>query len=108
MFVFLRRKPSFQQPDGISLTLQVKDMYRNDESFIYSSLFTYRKIYPRICSSQKSFIFILLLMCGDIETCPGPESQRVLPEAERLTSLKGIKILHPKRSGIVAKLRTCY
>ena len=97
---FLIRKPSFQQPDGISLTLYIEDKCRYNESFTYSSLFTYRGVYPNLRVSRKSYISILLLMCGDIKTCPGPETHRILPEAEKLTCLKGTKILHQNVRGL--------
>jgi hypothetical protein len=43
------------------------------ESFMYSLLWNYRNgkgVY--ICHSRASLLQIIILMCGDIETCPGP------------------------------------
>ena len=88
---FIVRKPSFQQPDGISLTLYVEDMCRYDESFIYSSLFCYRKVFPNVRTSRKTLTLILLLMCGDVESCPGPESNDCM---KTITSMRGIKLFH--------------
>ena len=48
--------------DGISITLLVPCV-NFEETFTYSSLYIGRR---------KSLIFLLLLVCGDVESCPGP------------------------------------
>ena len=40
---------------------------------------------------RKSLIFLLLLICGDIELCPGPHVQESLTD---ISKLRGIKLVH--------------
>ena len=93
---FLVRKPSFQKPDGISLTLHRCDMFREDETFIYSSLFCYRRNFPALQCSKRSIFTLLLLMCGDIETCPGPDRM------QKVCKNRGFKIFHQNIRGLFA------
>ena len=60
----------FCQPDGVSITLHESDMV-TEETYIYSSLFTV-KVHKRFTYwRRKSSVCLLLLLCGDIEMCPG-------------------------------------
>ena len=45
-----------------------EDCYR-DETYSYSSLFVHKRC---VRSSPKSLLSLLLIVCGDIESCPGP------------------------------------
>ena len=68
--VFYVKKHSFVVLDGVSITVGKEDLY-NVEPFICSSLWVTKR--ERIYKySNKSVIYLLLLLCGDIETCPGP------------------------------------
>ena len=90
---------AFSQPDGISITFYKEDLYVK-ENFIYSSLFTYKtlKCFDLKCR-RKSMLLLLILLCGDIETQPGPES---LSRAQFQTFLsrKGLKIIHQNIRGL--------
>ena len=48
--------------------------------------------------SRYSYFYILLLLCGDIEKCPGPD--RVNPELQKVLSTKGMKIFHQNTRGL--------
>ena len=62
----------FCQPDGVSITLHESDMV-TEETHIYSSLFTV-KVHERFTYWQrKTSVCLLLLLCGDIKMCPGPQ-----------------------------------
>ena len=63
-------------PVGISKTLNTPDYYDNNEdSFIYQSIHIFQRKQQRqeIVSRNKrlSSFTTLLLLCGDIESCPG-------------------------------------
>ena len=49
---------------------------------------------------RKSLIFLLLLICGDIELCPGPHVQENLTD---IPKLRGIKVVHQNIRGLVSK-----
>ena len=68
---FLVSKPNFCTSDGISVTFMQEDT-KFEESFTYSVLFIQRKLLPSINTRRKSLFCLLLLVCGDVERCPGP------------------------------------
>ena len=49
---------------------------------------------------RKSLIFLLLLICGDIELCPGPHAQENLTD---ISKLRGIKLVHQNIRGLLSK-----
>ena len=49
---------------------------------------------------RKSLIFLLLLICGDIELCPGPHVQESLTD---ISKLRGIKLVHQNIRGLIGK-----
>ena len=102
--IFAVKNRCFCQPDGISITLLQADAFC-EENFICLSLFA-NKSHKRYKYQRKgSFFFLLLLMCGDIETCPGPSDARL---AELLNE-KGMKIFHQNIRGLfqnMAKVST--
>ena len=64
-------------------------MYKEEtfiNSIIFSSICTGKEIY--IKSWRKCLLLLLLLVCGDIESCPGPETM------ENVLQNKGIMIFH--------------
>ena len=73
--IFAVKKASFVSTDVIGLCFGY-DNYVNtmNESFIYSSLYNYKKKdYGFILRPHRTSVStMLLLLCGDIETCPGP------------------------------------
>ena len=72
---FKINKSSFTQPDGISITLTEEDIYDVEENFYFSSLFRYKTSHTLVLKCRKkSVLLALLILCGDIETHPGPQS----------------------------------
>ena len=64
------------------------------ENFIYSSLFTYKtlKCFDLKCR-RKSILLLLILLCGDIETQPGPEPLS-RAQFQKILLRKGLKITY--------------
>ncbi|XP_057299458.1 uncharacterized protein LOC130630077 [Hydractinia symbiolongicarpus] len=91
---FCIRKSCFCQPDGISITITGL-CKEQEETFVYSSLFAVRsKSIARY--RKRSLICLLLLACGDVERCPGPQYEQI----KSFTNMKGIKFLHQNIRGI--------
>ena len=61
-------------------------------------MFTWRKESWFI--AYESSKITLLLICGDIELCPGPQVQENLTD---ISKLRGIKLVHRNISGLVSK-----
>ena len=66
-------------------------------------MFTWRKDFflllmraPKL--PRKSLIFFLLLICGDIELCPGPQEN-----VTDISKLIGIKLVHQNIRGLLSK-----
>ena len=64
----------FCQPDGISITLLEEDVYCA-EKFLCSSFFPTKVHEKYVYQRKRSFLYLLLLMCGDVEKCPEPTDQ---------------------------------
>ena len=97
--VFYVTKPSFVVLDGVSITVGKEDLY-NVEPFICSSLWVTKR--ERIYKySNKSVIYLLLLLCGDIETCPGPT--QTYTGLQVFLTTKGLSVLHQNIRGMEGK-----
>ena len=77
-----------------------------EEIYIYSTLWNLNcerwYLSPRLglcLSSRKSLILLLLLIAGDIETCPGPTSD-VFPDIKQFIRNRGLKIFHQNARGL--------
>ena len=91
---FYVKKSVFITEDGISVTFNLPRCFER-ESFYYSSLFVYaNKSTLCVIPSSKTLILLLLLNCGDIESCPRPT------QLESLLNSKGIKILYQNCCGL--------
>ena len=88
--VFYVKKSSFDFPNGVIVTVGKKDLY-NVESFICSRLWVTKRE-RNYKYSNKSIIYLLLLLCGDIGTCSGP-TQTSTGLQDFLTA-KGFSVLH--------------
>ena len=66
----------FCQPDGRSITLFEEDVYRTD-NFICSSLLATKVQQKYVYQRKRSFLSLLLLMCGDVEKCTGPTESNI-------------------------------
>ena len=49
---------------------------------------------------RKKLIFLLLLICGDIELCPGPHARENLTD---ISKLRRIKLVHQNIKGLLSK-----
>ena len=49
---------------------------------------------------RKSLIFLLLLICGDIDLCLGSQAQEILTD---ISKLRGIKLVHQNIRGLLRK-----
>ena len=97
---FYVHKQAFVQPDGISITCWKEDLGNIKETFLYSSLWA-NKNKNKICIkiSGRSLWICLLLLCGDIEICPGP-----IDSMSKLTMSRGVKILHQNIRGLLGNI----
>ena len=99
IYIQVKRK-SFITADAIGTIQNNSDLVINYENFIMSSMWNING--GKFCfkSTKPSYVCLLLLMCGDIEQCPGPP----FPELSNLSRNKGIKMLHQKIRDFLTKL----
>ena len=99
---FCVTKAKFVQEDGISITMHVSGVFEGDEeTFFTSSLFVCkpkRNVYMLFDQRRKSLCLILLLLCGDIEQCPGPSN------IDNFCNQKGLKFVHQNICGLYNKI----
>ena len=89
----------FCKPDGVSITLHESDMV-TEETHIYLSLFT-GKVHERFTYWQrKSSVCLLLLLCGDIEMCPGPQIPSLTDNINKFCKNRGLKFFHINVCGL--------
>jgi len=91
------KKKCYLTSDFIGLNYDTADIVENHESYHASSLWIFKR---NICLRPRSecfYSFILLLLCGDIESCPGP---RDMNDLTRINSSKGLKIFHHNIRGL--------
>ena len=94
---FLVKRESFCTPDGISITLYELDLFEG-ETFIHSTLYITKKSHyfrPR----SKSLFCLLLLICGDIEQCPGPYNG-LTDNVQQFCRTKGLNIFNLNIRGL--------
>ena len=101
MILQVRRK-SFVGSDCIGLSIEGEEIIERNETYINSSLWQVRGGKFRIRHTNRGIINILLLLCGDIETCPGPD--RCIPELNALLKKRGIKIFHQNVRGLLSNI----
>ena len=99
IYIQVKRK-SFITADAIGTIQNNSDLVINYENFIMSSMWNING--GKFCfkSTKPSYVCLLLLMCGDIEQCPGPP----FPELSNLSRNKGIKMLHQNLRGLFNKI----
>ena len=66
----------FCQSDTISITLLEENVYYT-ENFICSSLFATKVHEKYVYQRKRNFLCLLLLICGDVEKCPGPTESNI-------------------------------
>ena len=94
----------FCQTDGISITLLEEDVYCK-ENFIYSTLFATNVHEKYVFHRKRTFLYLLLLMSGDIEKWPGPTESKI----QDLFNQRGVKVFHQNMRALlhdIAKLST--
>ena len=94
------KQKSFITADGIGTIQNNPDLVINYENFIMSSMWNINR--GKFCfkGTKPSYVCLLLLMCGDIEQCPGPS----FPELSNLWRNEGIKMQHQNIRGLFNKI----
>ena len=102
---FQVKKFAFVSTASISLSVCGSSILHERETFIMATLWEARggKLNFRIRSSCQSIMGLIILLCGDIETCPRPVSERRYNhDLEHLTNQRGLTILHQNVRGLFA------
>ena len=99
--IFCVRKPSFLKANSVCYS------FYSEESSDLHVTYTYESFYQVL---SKKFVIplnhskvscqLLLLLSGDIELCPGPDGQRLIPELASLLKEKGMHIFHQNVRGL--------
>ena len=88
--------PQMLQPDGLSITIyKAKCQQGIKEMITCSSLLISRCQRSQVSARRKSLFIILLLVCGDIESCPGPQN------ISDFCAQKGLKFVHQNIRGLL-------
>ena len=99
LLIFFAKKYQFVSSDGISITLKGLDFYdENQETFTHQSLWHQSRKSCFHRASSKNLFHLLLLVCGDIETCPGPGY--VINGLRDLCREKGLGFVHQNIRGL--------
>ena len=97
--IFYIKKESFLKPDGVSITLNEIDVFDDNlETFIYSSLWIHKRFNNKATLSYKGFLQLLLILSGDIELNPGPNTN--YSDLINFTKHKGFVVLHQNIRGL--------
>lgn len=104
------KKIAFVCSDTIGLSIEGKELIDTQETYIISSLWQSRSgkfiVYHR--SARHNVICMLLLLCGDIERCPGPicpnDKIRNITKMISLLGKRGIKIFHQNVRGLFSNI----
>ena len=107
---FHAKKIAFVSSDTIGLSIEGKELIDTQESYITSSLWQSRRgnytVYHR--SARHNVTCLLLLLCGDIESCAGPICQidktRNIPEMNSLLGKRGLKLFHQNVRGLFSNI----
>ena len=96
---FITKKACYTSQDGISITFHRCDLYDGLDCFVLSTFDRIKLKY--VTTTKKSVCLLLLLLCGDIESQPGPTNNS---EFKTLISKKGIKFCHQNIRGLYGKI----
>lgn len=97
--IFGIKKRTFVSNDIIGLYFNL-DADICKESFVFSSLYAVTERKCRHLHRQRNLIMLLLLLSGDVETCPGPSRSLTREEFKQTLSNKGIKMVHQNIRGL--------
>ena len=104
------KKVAFISSDSVGLSTEGNDLFTNRETFTISSLWQSRRGNCNDCvrGSKESFINILILLCGEVESCPGPiggnSYSRSIPELTSLLGKGGIAIFYQNVRGLFSNI----
>ena len=97
--IFCIKKESFLKPDSFSITLNEIDVFDDNlETFIYSNLWIHKRFNNKATLSYKGFLQLLLILSGDIELNPGPNTN--YSDLINFTKHKGFVVLHQNIRGL--------
>ena len=96
LFIFCIRKPAYASSNSVCYSFYGEEVVDLNQSHIYSLIWLQQQQWNLKVRSKVS-LQILLLLSGDIESCPGPLQERKIPELEMLMKLKGLKCFHLNR-----------
>ena len=89
---FITKKAYYTSPDGISTTFHRCDLFDGLDSFVSSTFHRIKLKY--VTTTKKSVCLLLLLLCGENESQPGPTNNSELRHSYRKKELNFvIKIL---------------
>ena len=102
---FQVKKPCYITEDGISLTLNEEKAIGIRENFSISSLWILhsKKNSLFMLKSRKTIVLLFLILCGDIESCPGPTTHNI-PEINTITSTRGMHFFHQNVRGLLGNI----
>ena len=96
---FITKKVYYTSPDSISITLHRCDLYNGIDSFF---LLTFHRIKLKyITTTKKSVCLLLLLLCGDNESLPGPTNNS---QFKTFILKKGINFCHQNIIGLYGNI----
>ena len=106
LLIFLVKKPFFYSCDSVCYSINygelVNGVVDGSNILISESLWQFN-LEKGIRPHLKVAVQLLLLLCGDVETCPGPD-RRNIPELEELVKLRGFKSFHLNVRGLWGNL----
>ena len=95
---FITKKAYYTSPDGIRITFHRCDLYDGLDSFVLSTFHRIKLKY--VTTTKKLVCLLLLLLCGNIKSQPGPTNTS---EFKTVISKKGIKFCHQNIRGLHGK-----
>ena len=95
---FITKKAYYTSPDSISITFHRCDLYDGPDSFVLSTFHRIKLKY--VTTTKKLVCLLLLLLCGNIKSQPGPTNTS---EFKTVISKKGIKFCHQNIRGLHGK-----
>ena len=95
-------KKQFVQPDGVSISLLEEDLENPSETFTFSAIWMFKQRNGSSCyrPENRSMYVLLLLLCEDIEFCPGPSETYV----GKFMNCRGMKIFHQNMFDLYASI----
>lgn len=87
----------FTLTDGVSLHLQTGKLYSLESICDYRT-----NVLKSLDSHRESLVYLLLLICGDVESCPGP-AYFTIPELIEFKNIKGLTICHQNVRDLASK-----